>query len=119
MLLVEDEELIAGSLISNLEMRGAEVVWVANGQAALDWLAENAEECEVVLSDHGMVGLTGMDLLTQIRARYPSLRRVLLSGWGAHLPRDVDTSAAERILSKPVPIEELASVLAGLRPSSG
>jgi signal transduction histidine kinase/CheY-like chemotaxis protein len=114
-LLVEDEEIVASGLLRMLTLRGATSAWAANAQEALDWLADNAAQCDLVLSDHGMAGQTGMELLAQVRERYPQIRRVLLSGWGANLPRGLDTTAAEQILSKPVRLNELTATLNGLR----
>jgi len=110
-LLVEDEELVLGGLARMLIARGATVEICESANEALLWLEENAERCDMVLSDHGMVGMTGMTLLTLVRDRYPRLRRLLLSGWGANLPDASDLSAAERILTKPIRLDELTAVL--------
>ncbi|HZP80624.1 MAG TPA: PAS domain S-box protein, partial [Chthonomonadaceae bacterium] len=95
LLLVEDEEFVAGSLARGLQASGAVVAVASNAEQALRWLAAHSAECEIVVSDHGMAGLTGIELLRRVRDLYPHLRRVLLSGWGAQVPGDVDTSAVE------------------------
>jgi PAS domain S-box-containing protein len=114
-LLVEDEELVAEGVARMLLARGAEVAFVQSAYEALDWLTASAADCDVVISDHGMVGMTGLELLAVIRQRYPSLRRILLSGWGTNLPGAHDASAAEQILAKPVRLADLASAVSGNR----
>lgn len=113
-LLVEDEELVAGSIARVLAGQGADVAMAASGREALDWMEEHDADCDIVLTDHGMPGMTGSELLAEIRTRYPAVRRVLISGWGRQVPNGVDTSAAEVILGKPVSQRSLASAIASL-----
>jgi PAS domain S-box-containing protein len=113
-LLVEDEEIVAEGLAQVLEARGAEVDRARDASGALEWLRDHATQCDIVISDHGMVGMTGMELLASIRERYPGLRRILLSGWGANLPDEADTSAADQVLTKPVGMDALAATIAEL-----
>ena len=113
-LLVEDEELVAGSIARSLIAQGAEVIMTQGGNEALAWLQEHDAACDIVLTDHGMPGMTGSELLAAVRARYPAIRRVLISGWGTQVPNGVDTSAAEVILAKPVRQRDLTKAIAAL-----
>jgi signal transduction histidine kinase len=117
-LVVEDEELVAGGIGRILMAHGAAPYLAQDAKEALDWLARNADACDLVLSDHGMIGCTGLQLLERVRELYPHLRRVLLSGWGAMLPNVQDTSAAELLLSKPIRQEQLVDALLSLRSGS-
>lgn len=110
-LLVEDEEVVAESLARLLIARGATVALAETGDEALAWLDEHAGICDIVLSDHGMPGMTGLDMLARIRERHPRLRRMLLSGWGASPPGATDISAAERVLTKPIRQRDLLRAL--------
>lgn len=114
-LLVEDEEFVAASVARMLQGSGATVKVLDSPKAALAWLQDHAEAFSLVLSDHGMPDMTGLDLLARVRERWPFLRRVLLSGWGAAPPGDVDVSAAEQILTKPIRQSELIAALKKLR----
>jgi signal transduction histidine kinase/ActR/RegA family two-component response regulator len=114
LLLVEDEEFVSQGVARMLTARGASLFAAENADEALAWLEANADACDMVISDHGMTGMTGLELLAVIRERYPTIRRILLSGWGAHPPGDADTSSAELILSKPIRMEELSSAVEGL-----
>jgi signal transduction histidine kinase/CheY-like chemotaxis protein len=102
LLLVEDEVIVAESVYRSLTARGASVEITESAAEALEWLKKNGASCDVVVSDHGMAGMTGLELLGVVKSEYPAIRRILLSGWGANPPGDVDTSSPEMILSKPV-----------------
>ncbi len=115
LLLVEDEEIIAGGLARGLVARQCVVALAAGAREALDWLADNHAACDMIISDHGMVGMTGLELLATVQRQYPRLGRVLLSGWGRDLPGITDLSAAQQILAKPVRLDALVAALAQLQ----
>lgn len=115
-LLVEDEEVIAQGIAQILERYQATAAFAYDANDALQWLSRNAHNCHIIVSDHGMEGMTGLELLTCVKADYPHIRRVLLSGWGSRPPDATDLSAAERVLSKPIPADKLASILNELKP---
>ncbi len=117
-LLVEDEALVLEGVAHMLRGRGAQVTPTSSASEALQTLAANPSGFDLILSDHGMVGLTGLELLAQVRAQYPHLRRVLLSGWGANLPAEMDTSASELVLAKPIHRDCLITSLASLLAST-
>jgi PAS domain S-box-containing protein len=114
LLLVEDEEFVSQGVARMLTARGASLYAAENATEALAWLSAHPAECDAVISDHGMAGMTGLELLAVLREQYPHIRRILLSGWGTHPPGDADVSSAELILSKPIRIEELSSAVEGL-----
>ena len=114
-LIVEDETFVLEGLARTLDARKAMVHMAEDAQEALAWLEANADSCDIILSDHGMVGMTGLQLLEKVKAQYPAIRRVLLSGWGDNPPGGVSTDSAERILTKPVRAEALIATLAPLR----
>jgi CheY-like chemotaxis protein len=68
---------------------------------ALDRLDEEA--ADVVLTDYDMPGDDGIALLTQVRARHPRTRRVLMSG---SIPEQLEAHLAsglvEHFLPKPI-----------------
>lgn len=49
-----------------------------NGMAALEMLDEL--QPDVIVSDMRMPGMTGLELLTQVRDQFPAVRRIVLSG---------------------------------------
>ena len=115
-LIVEDEEMVAQSLAQTLDRNEVTAAFAYDAEDALNWLAKNGAKCQIIISDHGMEGMSGLELLAKVKVDYPHIRRVLLSGWGSTPPDGADMSAAERVLSKPIPAEKLLSILAELKP---
>lgn len=79
-LVVDDEEDVRRGIERLVRGAGATVAGAASGEAALAWLAGN--EVDLVLTDVRMPGLSGLDLLREVRARWPHAEVVLISGFG-------------------------------------
>ncbi|HEV2473281.1 MAG TPA: response regulator, partial [Chthonomonadales bacterium] len=110
-LLVEDDPTVLGGLKGILSAMGASVNTATSAHEACEWLEQNGLSCDVVVTDQGMAGATGIELLSRVRTRWPHVRRVLLSGWGEALRDWPDASAADLILGKPVRGDALAEAL--------
>ncbi len=89
-MLVVDDEPDMLDFIERATRRSYEVVRCANGEDALAALALGP--FDLLVTDHKMPRLTGLELLDRIGALYPAMTRVLLSGY-AELP-DVQRAAA-------------------------
>ncbi len=77
-LLVDDEEKFVQSNAKLLEHRGYRVRTAHNGETALRMLGKN--EADVVILDIRMPGMDGISVLTEIKARFPMVEVILLSG---------------------------------------
>lgn len=99
-LIVEDEPDIAAVIRLTLEARGFEVAWVADGPTAL--AAVRAWVPELLVLDYHMPGLTGLQVLQQLRADGIDVGAVVLSAH-ADLPLTVEfvRAGAEDVLQKP------------------
>ena len=73
----------------------------ATAEAALDCMAHY--QIGVIVSDNRMPGVTGLELLRQIKARYPHTVRVMLSGYAdlEALSSAVNAGEIFRFISKP------------------
>lgn len=108
-LLVDDEELVRASTAEMLRELGYQVVEVC---CALDALAlfQAGQTFDLLLTDHVMPGMSGAELVRQLRATYPTLRALIISGY-----TDVDGIASDLPrLMKPFRHAELAESLAAL-----
>jgi PAS domain S-box-containing protein len=76
-LMVEDNHDIGVFTSQTLEQLGFQVLWVADGHAALEALAKHPESFQVVFSDISMPGMSGIELFGEIQARFPWLPVVL------------------------------------------
>jgi CheY-like chemotaxis protein len=77
-LCVDDEEipLVLRRLV--LQKAGYEVLSAHSGSEALE--ITRSQTVDLVLSDHLMPGMTGVELAGQVKAGYPDLPFVLISG---------------------------------------
>lgn len=85
-LVVEDNETLAQMTCELLDSLDYRTHWAANAAAALDVLAENADDFDLVFSDVLMPGMNGIELGERVRQRYPALAFVLTSGYNAVMP---------------------------------
>ncbi len=110
-LVVDDEERLARMMGRMLSTSGQQATTVLSAEAALDHLEQNF--CELLITDLGLGGgMNGWELAAEVRRRWPMIRIVLATGWGA----DIDpVEAAERgisaVLAKPYRLDQVRGVL--------
>ncbi len=85
LLLVEDNDGVGRMAVDLLAELGFSVVWATTGEAALDILARQEGAFDLVFSDIMMPGISGIELATEIRNRWPTLRVVLATGYSETL----------------------------------
>lgn len=110
-LVVDDEENVFKSLQRCLRKEGYVLDHATGPEQAFQLLAE--KEYQVVLSDHLMPGMTGLQFLTLVRSRYPDAVRIMLTGH-ADLQTAIDAinrGHIYRFLSKPWDDLELKAAL--------
>ena len=122
-LLVDDERDFVDTLRMRLDTRGVEAECVYSADEALAWLTERGGELpvDVVVLDLRMPGMSGLEAMELVQARWPKVGRIMLTGHGAE---DVAASVARlggHYLSKPVDIARLVDTLriAGLGSRTG
>jgi two-component system alkaline phosphatase synthesis response regulator PhoP len=80
-LVVDDEGAIRYSISKTLQRVGYQVHTASSGEEALDML--HRQEYDVVLTDIRMPGLSGVELLGQIKEQAPDSVVILLTGYGS------------------------------------
>ncbi len=113
-IVVDDEPVIADTVVEILNEEGFEAIAVSTGASAVE-LAK-AFRPDVVLSDVIMPGLNGIETGTRIREIAPNCRIILFSGQAATI--DLLEKARRQghhfqILAKPIRPEQLISVIRG------
>jgi CheY-like chemotaxis protein len=89
---------------------GHDVRVAAGGDDALAALADG--QFDVLISDVGMPGMTGWELAERAHERWPSLRCVLATGWGAEIdPAEARRRGIEAVIAKPFRFNDLRRVL--------
>jgi signal transduction histidine kinase/CheY-like chemotaxis protein len=109
-LLVEDDALVMSATAAMLDDLGHTVVEASSGKAALQVLRENTA-VDLVVTDHAMPGMTGLELAEQIRAEWPALPILVASGH-AELPERAGLALSR--LTKPFRRDELENAIASV-----
>lgn len=117
-IVVDDEPIIADTLVNILTGEGHDAVAVSNGKSAIRW-AEMVRP-DVIVSDVVMPGLNGIETAKAIMKLLPKCRVILFSGQAAST--DLLTKARAEgysfeVLAKPINPEVLLETLKG--PSEG
>ncbi len=108
-LVVEDNEDVGRFCTELLRDLGYRVELVASGMDALAMLAHDELAWDLVFSDVIMPGMTGLELATTIRDRYPALPVVLTSGYSDVLAENADRGF--ELIQKPYSVESVSRVL--------
>lgn len=110
-MIVEDEAVLAKKIAKYLGQRGFEVSITGDGRAALDQLPVFLPDA-VILDFNLPGGLDGLEVLRQIQAFDPSIRVIMVTGYGnVRLAVDAMKAGAYDYLSKPVVLSELKLLL--------
>jgi YesN/AraC family two-component response regulator len=111
LLCVDDESGILKSLIRALRNEHFNVLTASNSGEALQLLSENA--VQVVLVDQHMPDIDGLNLIKKIKAQYPTIVPVILSGLVdmEYVLAAINCGDVQRFLAKPWHDEELKTVL--------
>jgi thioredoxin reductase (NADPH) len=121
LLSVDDDEAVSQAITRTLRRRYAQqyrVLRAESGAAALETLRElklRGDEAALLLADHRMPGMTGVDLLEQAVELFPDAKRVLLTAYADidAAIRAINTVGLDYYLLKPwdPPDEKLYPVL--------
>ncbi len=116
-LVADDDPAVLAVVRDVLELLGHRPAVADSGRGALQ-LAER-EQFDLVITDLGMPGMTGVQLAQILRSQYGDLPVILLTGWGDNLTAVRENPALDLVLSKPITVEQLReaidSVAAGSR----
>ena len=78
-LVVDDEPQIVAAVARTLRELDCNVTWFTSSPEALK--AALSGEFASIISDNRMPEITGIDLLAEIKAKFPDTRRILVTGY--------------------------------------
>jgi len=111
-LVIDDEPLVRETVGTMLQRLGHAALTAASGPEGLA-LLEAGERVDLVLTDLGMPGMTGLEVMRRIRARWGGLPVRLVTGWAdAERMVDVDPVFRDAIVYKPLTLDALRVVIA-------
>jgi DNA-binding response OmpR family regulator len=95
-----------------LERRGFSILETADGAAGVDLFQAHATEVDIVLLDLTLPGISGGEILMELRKMRPSIKIVLSTAYGRDRAfADVAEPESVYYLRKPYAIEELCVLL--------
>jgi CheY-like chemotaxis protein/anti-sigma regulatory factor (Ser/Thr protein kinase) len=111
-LVVDDEPALVRMAARLLSSDGHSIATACSGPEAVDWLER--EVCEVIVSDLGLgEGMNGWDLATTVRHRWPWVRFILATGWGAEIDlAQARARGVDAVIAKPYRSAELRHLVA-------
>lgn len=114
-LIVDDEKdvemLFRQKFRKEIKSGEVEMVFAFSGQEALDLLEkDNPPEVMYVFSDINMPGMTGLELLDKVKARFPQIKVSMISAYGdtENYNKAIESGAKE-FFTKPIDFNSLKS----------
>jgi len=107
--LVVDDESYNLDTFRRVFRRELAMAFADSGEEALAILRSGSGDYDVVVTDHAMPGISGVELLTRVRRDYPRLGRVMVTAH-AELPEvreSAETGVSAAVVMKPWRKEEL------------
>jgi DNA-binding NtrC family response regulator len=104
-LLVEDDDSVRRIVEKILTRDGYTALVAKNGQDALALAATALDRIDLLVTDIVMPGMRGTDLVSGLRKRRPSLKVLLMSGYGSEVAGGA--AASLPLLRKPFEAVEL------------
>jgi PAS domain S-box-containing protein len=112
-LLVDDDESVREFMRELLESWGLSATCTSSAAAALDQLRATPDRFDVLITDHSMARMTGLELAQQLRNQRNELPVILYTGHGESLAADQLASARlTAVIRKPVDPMLLSQTLA-------
>ena len=122
-LCIDDQREVLAALLKDLEPFGGlfDIIDAESAEdagAVLDEMVDRGVPIALIISDHVMPGVTGVELLTQIRGRgdLPNTRKLLLTGLATHEDtiRAINEAAVDRYIAKPWHVDQLLETVGRL-----
>jgi signal transduction histidine kinase/CheY-like chemotaxis protein len=111
-LVCDDEESIRVLLARVIERSGFRAIQASGGVEALERLAD--DQVDMVIADHHMAGMTGVELYRAVATRHPDLRRRFVMMSGDPDSDELVTLAADAgigLLGKPFAFERIGTLI--------
>ncbi|MCX7513271.1 hybrid sensor histidine kinase/response regulator [Frateuria hangzhouensis] len=115
-LLVEDEDVVRDLIAGKLRELGYRVMEARDGHAGLSRI-ESAEHIDMVVSDIGLPGLTGLQMIEIGRHHRPDLKVLFVTGYAETMPEDWTLDANTDLLTKPFEFDTLVQRMRTLLPT--
>ena len=119
-LIVDDEKdvemLFRQKFRKEIKSGEIEMVFAFSGQEALELLAKDKPpEVMYVFSDINMPGMTGLELLDEVKSRFPTINVSMISAYGdTENYNRAKESGAKEFFTKPIDFDSLKEEIVGM-----
>jgi DNA-binding response OmpR family regulator len=111
-LVIEDNAELREYLRVALEIEGCQALTAADGKQALKYLDGDGHRVDAVVTDLFMPEMDGIEVITELRRKFPDLRVIAISGRPGvdylHVARELGVT---KTLRKPFDIAELMAAV--------
>lgn len=115
-LIVDDDPQMLRLLTDVVELDNHDVLLAQDGALAMDFF--NHQQPELMITDILMPNKEGLELISEVREKYPDIKIIAYSGGGSSDPESYLEFAtgmgADRVFSKPMPLGELRQEIQNL-----
>lgn len=110
-LVVDDSVSLLKAVSRNLRKQDFFTETAENADDALEILSQT--HIQLIISDHNMPGMTGLELLSKVKELYPRIIRILLTGQTdlTVAIEAINSGDVFRYIAKPVDSDELATII--------
>jgi len=120
-LIVDDDEPIRKLLAKLLGRAGYTVDVAVNGRQAVKMMGK--EPADLVITDIMMPDQDGIQTILELKREKPNVKIMAISGGGSVVPgsylHQAEKLGADRVLAKPLQLEEVLEAVAGLLSGAG
>jgi len=110
-LVIDDEEVMRNALTDILKIGNHRVQTAADGMKGLELLRE--ERYDMVISDLSMPGISGLEVLKQVKKEKPGMPAILITGWGLEMdPEEMTAAGIDQVIRKPFQLKEVLNLVA-------
>ncbi len=109
-LVIDDEEVMRNALTDILKIGNHQVKTAADGMKGLEMLRR--EHFDMVISDLSMPGITGLEVLKQVKKEKPGMPAILITGWGLEMdPDEMNAAGIDKVIRKPFQLKEVLNLV--------
>jgi PAS domain S-box-containing protein len=108
-LVVEDEDLVRGLVVSVLSRQGYAVLQAPDGEAALGLLADYRGGVDLLLTDVVLPGINGRELYREIHSMSPRTKVIFMSGHTGEVITERGVPTDDTFIQKPFSTQALAA----------
>jgi CheY-like chemotaxis protein len=111
-LVVEDDAIVRMLIVDVLEELEFQVLEAADAEIALDIIKDTAHTIDLMMTDHGLPGMSGVDLAAKARELRPALPILFASGYA----ENIGVPAGTQVIGKPFSIDQLRDKVKSMLP---